>query len=141
MSTVRTIARLSRILERACTDLSLPQYRLLAMVAEGDERATALAGRLALSKPTITAAVDGLVDRGLVDRAVVAEDRRAVVIRITAAGKKALAAAEHTMDERLQVLIERCDDPDAVTAAIDQLRRALDEAMAERLAAGSGAHR
>ena len=137
MSTVRTIARLSRILERACTDLSLPQYRLLAMVAEGDERATALAGRLALSKPTITAAVDGLVERGLVTREVVAGDRRAVVIRITAEGKKALHAAERTMDERLQSVIERCDDPAAVTRAIEQLRLALDEAMEERMAAAT----
>src|SRR5437764_3992869 len=132
MSTVRTIARLSRILERACADMSLPQYRLLAMVAEGDERATALAGRLALSKPTITAAVDGLVERGLVTREIVATDRRAVVIRITAAGKKALAAAERAMDERLRSVIDRCGDPAAVTHAIEQLRRALDEAMEER---------
>src|SRR3954454_5849885 len=133
MNTVRTIARLSRILERACTDLSLPQYRLLAMGADADERASALAGRLALSKPTITAAVDGLVERGLVSRAVVEGDRRAVVIRITPAGKKALAAAERTMNERLQSVLDRCDDPKAVGTAIDQLRRALDEAMEERM--------
>src|SRR5205807_2280650 len=128
------IARLSRILERACADMSLPQYRLLAMVAEGDERATALAGRLALSKPTITAAVDGLVERGLVTREVVAGDRRAVVIRITAAGKNALGGAERAMNERLQSIIDRCDDPPAVTKAIEQLRQALDAAMEARMA-------
>jgi len=137
MNSVRTIARLSRILERACTELTLPQYRLLALVADADERASALAGRLALSKPTITAAVDGLVDRGLVTRAVVEGDRRAVVIRITPAGKKALAAAERDMNERLQTVLDRCADPTAVVAAIDQLRQALDDAMAERMAAGT----
>jgi DNA-binding MarR family transcriptional regulator len=132
------------MLERACTDLSLPQYRLLAMVAEGDERATALAGRLALAKPTITAAVDGLVERDLVTRFVVEGDRRAVGIRITPAGQQALAATEQAMTERMQNLLDRCADPDAVVAGIDQLRGALDAAMAERTTsdrsgAGAGA--
>ena len=70
MTTVRTLARISRLLENSSGELSMPQYRLLAMVAEGDERASNLAGRLALAKPTITAAVDGLVERGMVDRVV-----------------------------------------------------------------------
>ena len=132
MSTVRTIARLSRLLEHAGTDLTLPQFRLLAMVARGDERATALAGRLSLSKPTITAAVDGLVERGLVARAVVVGDRRAVNIQITDAGRFSLEAAEGRMAERIQPVIDRCADPAAVTAAMEQLDRALDQVMAER---------
>ena len=132
MSTVRTIARLSRLLEHAGTDLTLPQFRLLAMVARGDERATALAGRLSLSKPTITAAVDGLVERGLVARAVVVGDRRAVNIQITDAGRFSLEAAEGRMAERIQPVIDRCADPTAVTAAMEQLDRALDQVMAER---------
>src|SRR5947199_1521333 len=119
MNTVRTIARLSRILERACTDLSLPQYRLLAMVADADERASVLAGRLALSKPTITAAVDGLVERGLVVRGEVSGDRRATSIRLTPNGKKALRTAEAEMSARLEPILDRCDDRDAVLAAID----------------------
>src|SRR5947199_8007139 len=119
MNTVRTIARLSRILERACTDLSLPQYRLLAMVADADERASALAGRLTLSKPTITAAVDGLVERGLVTRGDVAGDRRAVRITITAAGRRALQAAERSMQERLDGILTHCADRAAVERALD----------------------
>jgi DNA-binding MarR family transcriptional regulator len=128
------------MLEHACSDLTLPQYRLLAMVAEGDERASALAGRLALAKPTITAVVDGLVDRGLVRREVVRSDRRAATISITAAGKRALAATEHEMNDRLDALLDRCDDRASVVTALEQLRQALDAAMAERLAgAGAGA--
>src|SRR3954466_13454081 len=100
VSSVRTLARLSRMLENACSDLTLPQYRLLAMVAEGDERASALAGRLALAKPTITGVVAGVVERGRVRRDVVRSDRRAAKISITAAGKRALAATEHDMNDR-----------------------------------------
>jgi DNA-binding MarR family transcriptional regulator len=132
MSVVRTLARLSRLLEHSDTGLSLPQFRLLAMVAQGDERATALAGRLSLSKPTITAAVDGLVERGLVARAVVEGDRRAVNVQITPAGRDALAEAEARMAERLRPVFERCDDPGAVAAALGQLERALDAVAAER---------
>ena len=131
MSSVRTIARLARLLEQAATELTLPQFRLLALVALSDERATALAGRLNLSKPTITAAVDGLVERGLVARAVVPGDRRAVNVQITDAGRAALAAAEERMAERLQPLIERCEDPAAVTAALEQLERVLDQLTAQ----------
>src|SRR5207244_3727706 len=50
---IRTLSRLARVLERGCADgdLSLPQYRLLAMVASGGQRSTALAERLAVAKP------------------------------------------------------------------------------------------
>jgi DNA-binding MarR family transcriptional regulator len=137
MSAVRTLARLSRLLEHAGTGLSLPQYRVLAMISEGDERATALAGRLSLAKPTITAAVDGLVERGLAARAVVAGDRRAVNIQITAAGRSALAEAEDRMAERIDPVIERCDDPAAVRRSLEELGVALDRVMAERRAAAA----
>src|SRR5438874_3346577 len=63
---IRTLARLARVLERACVDLTLPQYRVLALVATGSERATHLAGELALTKPTVSAMVESLVERGLV---------------------------------------------------------------------------
>ncbi len=82
----RTIALLARTLERAAGDLSLPQYRVLALVAAGDERATHLAGRLAITKPSVSAVVDGLVERGYLAREPVADDRRAVRLCVTKAG-------------------------------------------------------
>src|SRR3954470_20624398 len=132
MTAVRTLARLSRLLEHAGTGLTLPQFRLLAMVTLGGERATALAGRLSLSKPTITAAVDGLVERGLVTREMVEGDRRAGKVEITAAGGRALADAEALMAERLGPIIDRCNDPAVVRSALEQLEHALDEVAAER---------
>jgi DNA-binding MarR family transcriptional regulator len=129
MTLVRTLARLCRLLENSDAGLTLPQYRLLALVAEGDERAGSLAGRLSLSKPTVTAAVDGLVERGLVVRAVVAGDRRAVRIAITQRGIDALEAAESAMRARLQPVLDRCADEMAVLAAFDQLQQALDQAL------------
>jgi len=132
---LRTLVRIARTLEHACTDLTLPQYRLLAMVATGDRQASQLAGRLALSKPTITAVVDGLVERGLLARSEVAGDRRAVHLSLTGAGHDALDATEAAMAERLGRLLDRCDDPDLAMAGIAQLSRAIDVVVAERLAA------
>src|SRR5205823_412552 len=77
---VRTLTRLARMLERRAGDLSLPQFRVLALVDEGGERASQLAERLAVAKPTITAVVDGLVERGYVKRSADCDDRRATNI-------------------------------------------------------------
>src|SRR6516164_6320734 len=128
---LRTLVRIARTLEHACTDLTLPQYRLLSRVAKGDRQATQLAGRLALSKPTITAVVDGLVERGLLARSEVAGDRRAVHLSLTSAGHDALDATEAAMAERLGRLLDRCDDPDLAMAGIAQLSRAIDVVVAE----------
>ena len=131
---LRTLVRIARTLEHACTELTLPQYRLLSMVAKGDRQATQLAGRLALSKPTITAVVDGLVERRLLSRSVVAGDRRAVDLTLTGAGREALEGTEAAMADRLWRLLDRCDDPELAMAGIAQLGQALDAVVAERLA-------
>jgi DNA-binding MarR family transcriptional regulator len=128
----RTLARLARVLERACCDLTLSQYRVMSMVASGDERASHLAGRLALAKPTITAAVDTLVERGLLTRSDVAGDRRAVRLAVTAAGHRALARTERDIADRLDPLIAGCAHPESVLAALAELGRALDARLEAR---------
>src|SRR5205807_10061881 len=95
---VRTLARLARMLERGAGELSLPQFRVLAMVDEGGERASHLAERLAVAKPTVTAVVDGLVERGYLSRSADADDRRATRITLTPAGRRALWDAEEAME-------------------------------------------
>lgn len=140
-----TLARLARVLERACNEvpgtpspgarLTLAQYRLLAMMADGAERASHLAGQLALTKPTVSATVDTLVERGLVTREMVRGDRRATRLRVTDAGRAALLLAESSMRERLDDLLARVDDPGAVSRSITQLQSALDQRREERRAA------
>lgn len=137
-SVVLTLARLGRVLERNCSQLTLAQYRLLALVRGGGERASALAGRLDISRPTVTAVVDGLVERGLLGRSAVVGDRRAYAINITAAGLAAVGQAETTMSAKLAGLLARTDDPARVRSGLVALGRALDEAVAERLAEAPG---
>lgn len=132
----RALVRATRHLERASHELSLPQYRLLVMVATGDQRATKLAGALALSKPTVTAVVEGLVERGYLARSVVTGDRRAVCLSLTDAGRHVLAATDALLEERLAAVFDHCDDPALAEAGLLQLAGALERIAAEHLADG-----
>src|SRR5437667_450557 len=89
---VRGLALAARSLEQAAGDLTLAQYRVLAFVAAGAERSSLVARGLALAKPTVTAAVDGLVERKLLTREAVAGDRRSLRLAVTRAGASALRA-------------------------------------------------
>jgi long-chain acyl-CoA synthetase len=104
----RTIARLARQVERAVAtaDLTLSQYRVLGILGEGREAASALADKLAVSRPSVTGVVDGLVARGLVQRGQADGDRRRVDIDLTEAGRIVLAAADAAVDERLDRILE-----------------------------------
>jgi DNA-binding MarR family transcriptional regulator len=134
---VRTVVRLARMFEHACVDLTLPQYRVLAMVDRGDHRVSHLAGRLALSKPTVTAVVEGLVERGLLSRSEVAADRRVVKLSLTDAGRAALETTEAAMVDRLNDLLRRCDDPAVALAGLAQLTDAVERVLVERMAEGA----
>jgi DNA-binding MarR family transcriptional regulator len=107
---------------------------VLAFVDEGGERASQLAERLAVAKPTITAVVDGLVDRGYLKRSADCDDRRATKITLTSAGRRALYDAEAAMGARLQDVLARADDPEAIARALQDLGQAITRARIERLA-------
>jgi ATP-binding cassette subfamily B protein len=76
----RTAAWLAKQVEigLGTVELSLPQYRVLGLLDEHSAVSSDLAARLAVRPPTVTAMVDGLVARGLVERHPVAGDRRRV---------------------------------------------------------------
>jgi DNA-binding MarR family transcriptional regulator len=138
-----TLARLARLLERACGELDPPltlaQYRLLAMIASGSDRASHLAGLLALAKPTVSATVDTLVERGLVERALSRDDRRVTTLSVTARGHDVLATADDAMRARLDDVLAHVDDRAAVADALGALGAALDQRRAERRAARADA--
>lgn len=113
---VRAVLRLSRHLSHALAEvgLSAAQYRVLAFLAEGDAMASEMAGRMAVSKPSVTTLVDGLVDRDLVVRRPDVADRRRRTLCITAAGLDALRLADEVTGRHLQTIAELCDgEPDA----------------------------
>lgn len=99
----RVIARLARQVELAleAVQLTLPQYRVLAFLHRGTEPASVLAEKLAVSRPSVTGVVDGLVARGLVERAADPADRRRVGHALTVAGRQTLDAADGEVQRRL----------------------------------------
>jgi DNA-binding MarR family transcriptional regulator len=129
----RALALSARALERAAgeCELTLAQYRVLALVAAGDERSSLLADRLAVAKPTITAVVDGLVERGLLERTSVQGDRRSIRLTLTKAGTQALRVIERTMAEVLDRIFGHARDRQALLLALGD----LDDALAARTAA------
>jgi long-chain acyl-CoA synthetase len=132
------IARLARQLELALAvvDLSLPQYRILTFLADGNEAASALAEKLAVSRPSVTGVVDGLVARGLVTRVDDPADRRRVGHDLTEAGRRVLTTAEAEIDRRLgEILSHRPDQAAAALAGLAPWQEALDSYRTARRAA------
>src|SRR4051812_27114226 len=120
------IARLHRALERAeDAALSVQQYRVLALLSEEGARASHLAQRLAVTKPTVTSLTDSLVERGLATRETEDGDRRFVTVSITAQGRAAVTSTGRALRAVLDDVVSRCADPAAVYAALDDLRSGL----------------
>jgi long-chain acyl-CoA synthetase len=126
----RVFARLARQVELGLgtLELSLPQYRVMAFLADGDAASSLLAEKLAVSPPSITAVVDGLVAKGLVERKADPSDRRRLPLALTAKGATALRSADAAVHDRLTQVLSHLDDDgaQAVHASVDHLERALD---------------
>jgi len=108
----RVAAWLSKRVEVALAqvELTLPQYRVLGILAEGSAAASGLADRLAVRRPSITALIDGLVARGFVDRRQEDTDRRRVELRLT------LARADVAVDEYLVAIAGHLPDKEEAMA-------------------------
>ena len=137
----RSIAQLARVVEASLGGLTLSAYRILSLVAEGNERSSHIAGRLALARPTVSNAVDQLVERGLLQRGANPDDRRAVVLTVTDQGRAAIAEADTAIAERLRPAFERLDDPATVLRAMDEVSTAVAEVRAERIREAVAARR
>lgn len=114
---VRTLALAGRGLERAAAPLTLPQYRVLALVATAPERASRLAARVDVTKAALTGVLDALVAHGWIRRTQVAGDRRGVSLELTSAGAAVLATADAAMGEWLDTVLG--GDPDRRVEVID----------------------
>src|SRR3954447_15699876 len=104
------LSRLHRALEHTDVPLSVQQYRVLALLSEGGARASQLAQRLAVTKPTVTSLTDSLVELGYAVREADDRDRRVVAVSITPAGRTAVAATGTALRAVLDEIVARCDD-------------------------------
>lgn len=135
----RTLTRLARQLEIAlgAVGLSLPQYRILGILGEGSSGASAMAEKLTVSRPTVTAAVDGLVARGLVARSPDGQDRRRIHHTLTTEGELVLVQANQAVQDRLSEIAGYLpiEERTAAFEGFEQWRTALDHRRDARRAA------
>jgi DNA-binding MarR family transcriptional regulator len=129
---VRALARVSRVVERASDELSFADYRVLAQLSSGEERASRLAKRLALGKPAISASVESLSKRGLIVRSSVEGDNRAVALSLSEDGVELFERMEGRMARQLELLCERTPDGAAVMQALAWLGDVVEIAVAQR---------
>ncbi|MFP8881777.1 MAG: MarR family transcriptional regulator [Myxococcota bacterium] len=104
---IRLLARLARVAERACQEsgISLPQYRLLVSISNRPQRASDLAVRVGVSRPTLTSLVDGLAQGNLLRRVPVPTDRRGIQLEATEEGRVAMGRAESVLSRRFLELV------------------------------------
>jgi len=89
--------------------MTLPQYRILSLVAGSPERAGRIASKAAVSRPSLSGILDGLVKKRWVQRNEVDDDRRGVTLEITPRGRDALDRATASVNARLEVVLATVD--------------------------------
>ena len=140
------IARLRRALRRGArvadpgNTLAVAQLELLAALTEHPgARPGQLARRLNMRANTVTTIVNALSARGLLDRVTADDDRRAVKLTVTEAGRQAVLSWQATNAAVLHLALSTLPARQrralaAAVPALDALARAIDQ-LADRPAA------
>lgn len=112
---------------RTSHDTTLPRFDVLAALYREREglKMSALSRLLMVSNGNVTGLVDRLAADGLVARVPIAGDRRATLVRLTAAGRaqfEAMAAEHETWIDEIFSVLSR-DEVDGMLVPLDKLRR------------------
>jgi DNA-binding MarR family transcriptional regulator len=96
---VWTIVALYRQFEYVAreSDITLAQYRLMLFLRRGAQRAGTIAAAAAVKKPTISAMLAVLRDKGWIAETSDPSDARAISISLTQAGRARIATFETTL--------------------------------------------
>jgi DNA-binding MarR family transcriptional regulator len=132
---VRLVVSLYREFEQVARrgDLSMAQYRTLLYLLGGSRRAGELAAAAAVTKPTVSAMIGGLRQRGWVADADEEEgDGRVTRVELTAGGRARLADFEAELADRMEQLLPGVDRSE-VRRLMRELYRAHAETREERL--------
>lgn len=142
VAAARAAAQLGRTVGVALepSDLNAAGYRLLAYLVTGETASKVLAAKLAVSRPTVTATLDWLEQRGYAVRRPDDIDRRRVEIAITSKGLEALEVADRLVVLRLEEIMGVFDSRRAaeILAALEDLGTALNAYRARGIDAESG---
>ncbi len=109
---VRLVVSLYREFEQVARggDMSMAQYRTLLYLLGGSRRAGELAAANAVTKPTVSAMINGLRQQGWVaDTVDETGDGRVTRVELTRAGRSRLAEFEARLAERMEELLPGVD--------------------------------
>ena len=130
---VRTIPRWARLLgqelEGLAPSLSLRQFLVLRRIDEGARRTVDVARAVRVTSPTMTRVIDRLVQMGLVTRDLDPDDRRALRLALTAAGRRLLQARRRALEARVREVL--VDDGRATPAELDAVLLAFGPGSAD----------
>lgn len=115
---------------QAQTDgLSLSQYHVLAPLADGPQGMTALAIAAGVAAPTATRTLDALARDGLVTRTPSEDDRRCVLVALTAEGQRALATKKREVAAVRERIAESLTPAEQAQASrlLDRLAAVIEE--------------
>ncbi len=102
------VALAARSLADCEQDVTLPQYRLLVVLAtRGPQPLTSIAAALSVSPPTASRMCDRLVRKRLISRRVHARDRRQVQLRLTPLGSDLVDTVTAHRRREMAILLER----------------------------------
>jgi DNA-binding MarR family transcriptional regulator len=97
---------------RAAGELPAPaHFGLLSVLSVRPRMLTDLASLQGVSLPTMSSSISSMVDRGWVRRTAPEEDRRVVIIEVTATGRAALERVSRAAETHLAELLAPLDVP------------------------------
>lgn len=132
LSTSRVlVAATARAVSALDVDVTLPQYRLLVVLASrGPQRTVDLAHEFGVQSSTVTRMCDRLIRKGLVRRRQRPDDRRVAWLGLTEAGKDLVGVTMRRRRRELEQLVGMIElaDPGPVSAALIALVEAAGEA-------------
>lgn len=110
-----------RSIAAAPVPLTVPQHRVLLLIADGPRRIGALAEDLGVNQSNASRLVDRLAGQGLAERTRDTADARASLVALTPAGRAALAVVQEHRLAALRSVVQRMP-PEVRAAAPDVLR-------------------
>lgn len=114
--------------------LTIPQWRLIAVIAEGAGVTQQALGRATqMDKVTVSRAAIALVERGLIERADNPDDRRSHLLALTAAGQRlydSIAPKALELEARIFAGFDKRELGD-FTAMLARIEAAASQAMRE----------
>ncbi len=107
---------------------TLPQLRAMGVIRKRpNESLSTISLHLSLTVSSVSRLIDGLVERGLIQRETVPDNRRQVSLKLTAAGDEVLDSLHAVIEERIAERLTSATDEELVeiNGALKVLKRLL----------------